>query len=90
MEKRVAALPVSDSKKLLRIDFDIFDGARGRAMLEAAVANDPKLMRDWFLNTLDGAIFEFAFDPDLERSSTGVSLQAPPNQAAQPAVKTEE
>ncbi|WP_395745144.1 RNA polymerase sigma factor [Prosthecobacter sp.] len=80
MEKRASALPRTDTKKLLRIDFDIFDGARGRAMLEAAVSNDPKLMRDWFLNTLDGAIFEFAFDPNLERTSNGVSLEAPPQQ----------
>jgi hypothetical protein len=37
--------------------------------------DDPQRIEDWLLNTLDGAIFEFAFDPNLELTSNGVSLQ---------------
>lgn len=33
--------------------------------VEAAVSEDTQRMEDWLLNTLDGAIFEFAFDPSL-------------------------
>jgi hypothetical protein len=46
-----------------------------RAWLEAVVANDTQRIQDWMLNALDGTIFEFAFDPDLERTSNGVGLQ---------------
>jgi hypothetical protein len=31
-------------------------------------------MEDWLVNRLNGAIFEFAFDPTLEKSSEGLSV----------------
>ncbi len=75
--ERIAALPPGKGTGhgMIRIDFDLLDDARGRAWLEAAVSDDARLMEAWVLNTLDGAIFEFAFDPDMERTSNGVSLE---------------
>ena len=73
--QRIAAMPTKGRHGTLTMDYDMLDNATGRAWLEAVVANDTQLMRDWVLNTLDGAIFEFAFDPDLERTSNGVRLQ---------------
>lgn len=88
MEQRIAALPRVPGAEhgMLRMDFDMLDDAHGRAWLEAAVSDDPQRIEDWILNTLDDAIFEFAFDPDLERTSNGVSLQPAdaPGPAAQP------
>jgi len=77
LEQRIAAMPpVKGSQQgMLRMDFDMLDDAHGRAWLEAAVSDDPQRIQDWILNTLDNAIFEFAFDPELERTSNGVSLQ---------------
>lgn len=88
MEQRIAALPpVKDSQHgTLKMDFDTLDDAHGRAWLEAAVSDDSQRIEDWILNTLDDAIFEFAFDPDLERTSNGVSVQpATPTQSETPA-----
>ncbi|HBJ86773.1 MAG TPA: hypothetical protein DDZ88_23535 [Verrucomicrobiales bacterium] len=78
LEQRIAAIPpVKGSQQgMLRMDFEMLDDAHGRAWLEAAVSDDPQRIQDWILNTLDEAIFEFAFDPDLERTSNGVSLQS--------------
>ena len=77
MSERIAALPRKNGAEggMLRMDFELLDDARGRAWLEAAVSNEPQRIEDWILNTMDDAIFEFAFDPDLERTSNGVSLQ---------------
>lgn len=87
MEQRIAALPRVPGAEhgMLRMDFDMLDDAHGRAWLEAAVSDDPQRIEDWILNTLDDAIFEFAFDPDLERTSNGVSLQ--PADAPRPAAQ---
>lgn len=84
MEQRIAALPRAPGAEngMVKMDFDMLDDAHGRAWLEAAVSDDTQLMEDWLLNTLDGAIFEFAFDPALERTSNGVSVQ--PGTAAKP------
>jgi len=77
LEQRIAAMPpVKGAQQgMLRMDFEMLDDAHGRAWLEAAVSDDPQRIEDWILNTLDNAIFEFAFDPELERTSNGVSLQ---------------
>ncbi|MCB1210866.1 MAG: RNA polymerase sigma factor [Verrucomicrobiales bacterium] len=77
LEQRIAAIPPLQGSQqgTLRMDFDMLDDAHGRAWLEAAVSDDPQRIEDWILNTLDDAIFEFAFDPALERSSNGVGLQ---------------
>ena len=89
IEERLAAMPIKGKNRILRMDFDMLDDAKGRAWLEAAVSGDEELMQDWVLNTLDDAIFEFAFDPDLERTSNGVSLQSPPRQPAVPVERDE-
>jgi hypothetical protein len=81
MNKRIVAMPPVKGAQggTLRMDFDMLDDAHGRAWLEAAVSNDPQRIEDWILNTLDDAIFEFAFDPGMEKTSNGVSLkQGPP------------
>ncbi|MCF7790292.1 MAG: hypothetical protein K9N47_29505 [Prosthecobacter sp.] len=77
MEQRIAAIPPMKGSQqgTLKMDFDMLDDAHGRAWLEAAVSDDPQRIEDWILNTLDDAIFEFAFDPEMERTSNGVSLQ---------------
>ncbi|HRH99041.1 MAG TPA: hypothetical protein PLB55_24080, partial [Prosthecobacter sp.] len=89
LEQRIAAMPpVKGAQQgMLRMDFEMLDDAHGRAWLEAAVSDDPQRIEDWILNTLDDAIFEFAFDPDLERTSNGVSLQpvAPAKSGTSPA-----
>ncbi|MBL9133877.1 MAG: RNA polymerase sigma factor [Verrucomicrobiaceae bacterium] len=78
--QRLAAMPKQlGGGGMLRMDFELLDDAHGRAWLEAAVSNDDQLIEDWILNTLDDAIFEFAFDPELERTSNGVSLQSSPS-----------
>lgn len=80
--QRLAAMPKQLGEGgMLRMDFELLEDAHGRAWLEAAVSNDDQLIEDWILNTLDDAIFEFAFDPELERTSNGVSLQSSPSQS---------
>lgn len=44
-------------------------------------------MEEFVMNKLDGAIFEFAFDPTMEKTSEGVSVQ--PVDAPAPAVVKE-
>ncbi|MFO1485338.1 MAG: sigma-70 family RNA polymerase sigma factor [Verrucomicrobiaceae bacterium] len=78
--QRLAAMPKQLGEGgMLRMDFELLEDAHGRAWLEAAVSNDDQLIEDWILNTLDDAIFEFAFDPELDRTSNGVSLQPSPS-----------
>ena len=64
--------------------------SHGRAWLEAAVSNDPQRIQDWVLNTLDGAVFELAFDPSLGRTSGGVSIQPLPAEKSDPLDKGEQ
>jgi len=47
-------------------------------------SQDSDLLQEYILNKLDGAIFEFAFDPTLENAGNGVTVQgaAPPAPAA--------
>ena len=79
LNQRIAALPRKNDAEggMVKMDFDLLneDDAHARAWLEAAVSDDPQRIEDWILNTLDNAVFEFAFDPDLERTSNGVSVQ---------------
>lgn len=76
IEERIAAFPPGEGSGngTIRMDFDTLDDAMGRAWLEAGVSEDSQRMEAWVLHTLDGAIFEFAFDPEMERTSNGVSL----------------
>jgi hypothetical protein len=78
LEHRIAAIPPvkSSQQGTLRMEFDMLDDAHGRAWLEAAVSDDTQRIEDWILNTLDDAIFEFAFDPEMERTSNGVSVKS--------------
>jgi RNA polymerase sigma factor (sigma-70 family) len=77
MEQRLTVIKAAKPMEhgIIRMDFGILEDAHSRAWLEAIVSNDTQRMQDWILNTLDGAVFEFAFDPDLERTSNGVSVQ---------------
>lgn len=77
LEQRIAALQRMPGAEqgMVMMDFGLLEDTRGRAWLEAAVSNEPQRIEEWILNTLDDAIFEFAFDPGLERTSNGVSVQ---------------
>lgn len=75
---------------MIRMDFQFLDDPHGRAWLEAAVSNDPQRIRDWVLNTLDGAVFEFALEPSLERTSGGVSVHPRPAEKAHAPAKDDE
>lgn len=88
-EERIAALPAKGERGMVTMNFNLLDDAKSRAWLEAAVSEDEELMQEWVLNTLDDAIFEFAFDPDLERTSNGVSVLPKPAPVAVP-VETDE
>lgn len=81
MEKRIEAikaargqghgmLTIGTGKKL--------DEPESRAMLEAMFSDDADLLQEYLLNKLDGAIFEFAFDPTLENAGNGVKVQGAP------------
>lgn len=77
-QRQAAILRKQGSKpELMRMDDSLNDSPEGRAFVEALVSDEPERMEEYMLNKLDGAVFEFAFDPDLKRSSTGVSFQAP-------------
>jgi hypothetical protein len=65
------------------LSFDLHDltSPNARAWLEAALSDDPQLAQDYVMNLLDGAVFEFAFDPSSDSSSGGVTVKgenAPP------------
>lgn len=59
----------------LTMNFGSLEEPLGRSMLEASLSNDPKLAQDWMVNLLEGATFEFAMDPTLDRTSEGVTFQ---------------
>ena len=61
----------------LHIDFEGFDEPAGRAWLEAVLSGDPEQAGDWLIHRLEGAAFEFASDPNAEKSSDGVRVTAP-------------
>lgn len=88
--ERIAALPAPKNGEIgsVKIDFDKLDDPLGRSWLEAAVSGEPQRIEDWMLNSLDGAVFEFGFDPDLEKSSTGVSVLPAATTPAEPEPKT--
>jgi hypothetical protein len=51
-------------------------------MIEAALANDAQRIEQAILRQLDGATFEFGFDPSMRESSGGVRVT--PSSAPQP------
>ena len=59
------------------LSFDLHDltSPNARVWLEAALSHDPQPAQDYVMNLLDGAVFEFAFDPSSESSSGGVIVR---------------
>ncbi len=82
MEKRIDAIKVARGQEhgSLNIGFGKLGDPESRAWLEAMFSDDSDLLQKYILNKLDGAIFEFAFDPTLENAGNGVTVQgsAPP------------
>ncbi len=82
MEKRIAAITAARGKEhgTLTIGTGKLDEPESRAWLEAMFSDDADLLQEYILNKLDGAIFEFAFDPTLENAGNGVTVKgsAPP------------
>jgi RNA polymerase sigma factor (sigma-70 family) len=59
------------------LNFDLHDltSPNARAWLEAALSDDPQPAQDYVMNLLDGAVFEFAFDPSSDTSSDGLTVK---------------
>jgi hypothetical protein len=65
----------------LDFELDDFSSPNARAWLEAALSEEPERARDYMMNLLDGAVFEFALDPDVETTTDGLTVKgsgAPP------------
>jgi len=82
MEKRMDAIKAARGKEhgMLTIGTGKLNEPESRAWLEAMFSDDADLLQEYILNKLDGAIFEFAFDPTLENAGNGVTVKgsAPP------------
>lgn len=65
---------------------DDMDSPATRALLEAVISDEPRRLADYMIRVLDGANFEYAFDPDLTKTSDGVSIR----KADKPASNTPE
>ena len=59
------------------LNFDLHDltSPNARAWLEAALSDDPQPAQDYVMNLLDGAVFEFAFDPSSDSTSDGLTVK---------------
>ena len=59
------------------LNFDLHDltSPNARAWLEAALSDDPQPAQDYVMNLLDGAAFEFAFDPSSDSTSDGLTVK---------------
>lgn len=77
MGKRIEAIKAARGQEhgMLNIGFGKLGDAESRAWLEAMFSDDADLLQEYFLNKLDGAIFEFAFDPTLENAGNGVTVK---------------
>ena len=76
-------LPGRDGAIQLGPPMDNMEEPLFRSWAEAAVSNDPERAQDWIVNRMNGAMFEFSFDPSMERTSEGVSVQKlPPRKKA--------
>jgi len=77
MGKRMEAIKVARGKEhgTLTIGTGKLDEPESRAWLEAMFSDDADLLQQYILNKLDGAIFEFAFDPTLENAGNGVTVK---------------
>ncbi|WP_395742888.1 hypothetical protein [Prosthecobacter sp.] len=80
MEKRMDAIKAARGMEhgMLSIGPGKLDGPESRAWLEAMFSDDADMLQEFILNKLDGAIFEFAFDPTLENAGNGVKVQGAP------------
>lgn len=80
MTKRIEAIEVARGQKhgMLTIGSGKLEEPESRAWLEALFSEDADLLQEYLLNKLDGAIFEFAFDPTLENAGNGVKVQGAP------------
>lgn len=78
MDERVAAIKAAKGVQhgTLNINSEKLDSPEGRALLEAIFSEDTGRMEEFILNKLDGAIFELAFDPSLEQTTSGVSMKS--------------
>jgi hypothetical protein len=63
----------------VQMDLGEPDSPEFRALLEAIYSEDPQRAQDWFLQRVAGATFEFSVNPNLERTSDGVSLACAPS-----------
>lgn len=81
MEKRMDAIKTTRGQEhgMLTIGTGKLDEPESRAWLEAMFSDDADLLKEYILNKLDGAIFEFAFDPTLEDAGNGVKVQGAPS-----------
>ncbi len=59
------------------LNFDLHDltSPNARAWLEAALSDDPQPAQDYVMSLLDGAVFEFAFDPSSDSTSDGLTVK---------------
>ncbi len=81
MAKRIEAIEAARGQKhgMLTIGTGKkLDEPESRAWLEAMFSDDADLLQEYLLNKLDGAIFEFAFDPTLENAGNGVKVEGAP------------
>lgn len=81
MAKRIEAIEAARGQKhgMLTIGTGKkLDDPESRAWLEAMFSDDAGLLQEYIFNKLDGAIFEFAFDPTLENAGNGVKVEGTP------------
>lgn len=57
---------------LFRLDSLEEPGTRG--FIEAVISEEPERLADWVTKLVDGAVFELALDPSLEKTSDGVTI----------------
>ncbi|WP_395738782.1 hypothetical protein [Prosthecobacter sp.] len=78
MEKRMDLIKAAKGHEhgMLSIGTGKLDSPESRAWLEAMFAEDADLLQEYMLNKLDGAIFEFAFDPTMEQTRNGVTVKS--------------
>ncbi len=48
---------------------------KNRALIEASMSRDPKKIEGWLRGALEGAIFEYSYDPDLKKPAGSISVQ---------------
>lgn len=80
INERLEAIKATTGKEHGTLSFGTgkLDSPEGRAWLEAMFSEDPQMMEEFIINKLDGAIFELAFDPTLEKTSDGVAVTGNP------------